>query len=150
MGRVLPVRPTTAGRSPHWEASARPRALTQAAVDPLPQQVDVAEVACVLLAHPDEHLAQRHVAATAAVLVESIVGGDVERGRGGDVLLGERDLGTPGLPRLGHHGGVGYGAVEVAVAVVLRGEQPWCVLTCHQPPEGGPLDLGQVAHQPEQ
>ena len=38
----------------------------------------MAHVAGVLLDHPDQHLAQRDLPATAAVLIRGIVGGDVE------------------------------------------------------------------------
>jgi len=74
--------------------------LTAASVDPFAQQVDVTQVAGVLLDHPDQHLPQRHRPSAAAVLIAVIVSGDVKTGCLLDPLGGEADLRVPGVPRL--------------------------------------------------
>jgi len=62
--------------------------LADATVDPLAQQIDVTHVPRVFLDHSDQHLAQRHRAAPAAVLVQRIVSGDVEARCVGNETLG--------------------------------------------------------------
>jgi len=93
-----------------------------------PQQVDVTRVAGILLDRSDQHLAQRHRPATAAVLVQRVVGGQVETRRVGHEPGRELDLRTPRLPRQRDHVGIGDGTGEVAVTVGLRGEQARHVL----------------------
>lgn len=63
--------------------------LTDAAVDPLAEQVGVAEVACVLLDHVEYHLAQRD---GRAILHRT---SDGEIGRARDELLCKGDLLAP-------------------------------------------------------
>ena len=55
---------------PHvWPAIWMGGLLAYASVDPLAQQVDVTEVAGVLMDRSDQHLAQRHRPSTAAMLI---------------------------------------------------------------------------------
>src|SRR6516165_7323948 len=91
--------------------------LAEASVDPLAQQVSVTHVAGVLLDHSDQHLAQRHRPPAAAVLIQRIVASDVKTGRLGHEPRGEIHLGTPCVPRLRDHPGVGYRTIEVTVTV---------------------------------
>src|SRR5580700_811286 len=93
--------------------------LAYASVDPLAQQVGVAHVAGVLLDHSDQRLAQRHRAAAAAVLIQGIVGGDVETGRPGYEPRGEVRLRAPRVPRLRDHQGIGNSTIEIPVTVGL-------------------------------
>src|SRR6202034_2639389 len=69
--------------------------LADAAVDPLPEQIGVAEVAGVLLDHVEYHLAQRDGRA----ILHGNADGQV--GRAGDELLRAGDLLVPGAPRVG-------------------------------------------------
>jgi hypothetical protein len=107
-------------------------------------------VAGVLLDHAQQHLAQRHRPATAAVLIQGIVAGDVETGRLGHEPRGELHLGTPCVPCLRYHPGVGNSTVEVTVTVGIGAEEPGHVLARHHHPERRTLPLGQVPHQPQQ
>src|SRR5215469_12964597 len=91
--------------------------LADAPVDPLAQQVGVTHMAGVLPDHPDQRLAQRHRPAAAAVLVQGIVGGDVETGRPGHEPRGEVRLRTPRVPRLRDHTGVGNSTIEIPVTI---------------------------------
>ena len=90
--------------------------MADAPVDPFAQQVGLTQVAGVLLDHPDQHLAERHRAAAAAVLIVRIVGGDVEAGRLGHEPLGELHLRTPCLPCLRDHLRVGNSTIEISVS----------------------------------
>jgi DNA-binding CsgD family transcriptional regulator len=124
--------------------------LADASVDPLAQQVDVTDVAGVLLDHSDQHLAQRHRPSAAAMQVRGIVAGDVETRRLGHEPRGEVHLRTPRVPGLRDHPRVGNRAIEVTVTVGLGAEQPGHLLARHQHPERRTLPLGQVPHQPQQ
>jgi hypothetical protein len=81
--------------------SAAPGLLADAAVDPLAEQVGVAEVAGVLLDHVEYHLAQRDRGAVS----HGAAHGEV--GRAGDELLREGDLLAPGPPGAGDHRRIG-------------------------------------------
>jgi len=52
--------------------------LADAPVDPLAQQVGVTHVAGILPDHSDQRLTQRDRPAAAAMLIQRVVGGDVE------------------------------------------------------------------------
>jgi hypothetical protein len=78
------------GSLPEHEAgSSRRLLLAHSSVDPLAEEVGVAVVPCVLLDHVHQHFAQ-HV---------PLVADDVKAGRLGHVLLRERDLCPPRVPR---------------------------------------------------
>src|SRR5437763_16877844 len=96
--------------------------LADASVDPLAQQVDVTEVAGVLLDHSDQHLAQRHRPSAAAMLIQGIVAGDVETRRLGHEPRGEVHLPLPCVPRLRNHPGVGHSTIEIAVTAAVGAE----------------------------
>lgn len=76
----------------------------------------------VLLNHPDQHLAQRHEPAPAAMLVERVVDRDAETGSAGDEPFGKLDLIPSRLPRFFGHSLVGGRSVEVASAVGVGAE----------------------------
>ena len=84
------------------------------------------------------------------LLVQRIVASDVETGRLFHESLGELDLRSPRVPRLGDHLWIGDCAVEVAVAVGGRAVQPGDVLAGHHRAECAALDLGQMSHDAEQ
>ncbi len=90
---IIQVRGGTTATEIAAQASAiriAPRSLSDAAVDPFPQEVGVAAVAGVLLDHVDQYRAQRDCR---AVPVDAL---DAEVGRIGDEFLRESDLVTPG------------------------------------------------------
>ena len=114
--------------------------LADAAVDAFADQVGVAVVAGVLLEDVDQDLPQ----------FRAVLAGDVQIGCVGNELLREVDLGTPVVPGFLDNGGIGHGAVEVLVRLVVREVDPAQVLAGHHLPKPGPLGLGDVPDQPEQ
>lgn len=71
-------------------------------------------------------------------------------GRVGDEGVGERHLGAPCLPGLGHNDGIGHRAVEVAVGLGRRGEARWRVLTGEDLTEPAAFHVGKMADEAEQ
>ena len=107
-------------------------------------------VAAVLPDHSDQHLAQRHRPATAAMLIQGIVAGDVETGRLGHEPGREVHFRTPCVPRFRHHLRVGSSTVKITVTVGVRAKQRGHVLPRQHLPERPALHLGQVPHQPKE
>ncbi len=101
----------------------------------VPQQGGVTEMAGVVVDHSDQHLAQRHRASTAAVLVQGIVAGDVETGASATNRSANVHLCSPCVPRLRNHLRVGNSAIEIAVTVGGGAVQPGHVLSRHRHPE---------------
>jgi hypothetical protein len=95
----------------------------------------------VLLDHVDDHLAQRdrgavpHGATDAQVVSVR------------DETLGEADLVSPVLPRVGHHRGIGHRVGPVGIIFFVGPVMRWGLLTRHDPPEPVPLHVGHVPDQ---
>src|ERR1700734_1224212 len=87
--------------------------LADAAVDPLAEQVGVAEVAGVLLDHVEYHLAQRDGGA----VFHRAADGEVRRA--GDELLRISDLLTPGPPSVGHYRRISHRPRPISVLSII-------------------------------
>ena len=118
--------------------------MADAAVDPLAEQVGVAEVAGVLLDHVEYHLAQRDGGA----VLHGAADGEVRRA--GDELLCESDLLTPGPPGVGHRRRISHRPRPVSVLGIIGPVQRRRVGPGHHPPEPVALHVGHMADQAEQ
>jgi len=107
-------------------------------------------VAGVLLDHSEQYLAQRHRPSATAVLIQGIVGGDVETGSLGHEPRAEVHLRLPCLPCLRNHLGVGNSTIEITVTVGVGHEQPRHIVPGHQLPECCTFHLGEVSHQSQE